>query len=197
MDPEDLREVISSYQKAVAETVGETADVAMHMGNSMVYFGLSAGARGRRRAGGTHRAGVDRGGECIEDSQLRFKPVSALRLDWSWSATSSARGTLQERGIVGETPNLAARLQGIAEPGTVAIAESTRKLLGGLFDLQDLGTSEVQRHRRTGAGLCGTAGKLGGEPLRGVARLNDTAGWSTRGDRAVAAPLGAGKGGDG
>ena len=47
-------------------------------------------------------------------------------------------GEAQERGIVGETPNLAARLQGIAEPNTVVIAESTRKLLGNLFELHDL-----------------------------------------------------------
>jgi class 3 adenylate cyclase len=48
-------------------------------------------------------------------------------------------GEAQERGIVGETPNLAARLQGIAEPNTIVIAENTRKLLGGLFELEDLG----------------------------------------------------------
>jgi hypothetical protein len=48
-------------------------------------------------------------------------------------------GEAQERGIVGETPNLAARLQGIAEPNTVVIAEDTRRLLGHLFELTDLG----------------------------------------------------------
>jgi hypothetical protein len=48
-------------------------------------------------------------------------------------------GAAQEQAVVGETPNVAARLQGIAEPDTVVIAESTRKLLGNLFDLQDLG----------------------------------------------------------
>jgi hypothetical protein len=53
-------------------------------------------------------------------------------------------GEAQERGIVGETPNLAARLQGIAEPDTVAIAEATRKLLGNLFELQDLGPKELK-----------------------------------------------------
>jgi AAA ATPase domain len=50
----------------------------------------------------------------------------------------------QERGIVGETPNLAARLQGVAEPNTVVIAESTRKLLGSLFELQDLGAKDLK-----------------------------------------------------
>jgi hypothetical protein len=47
-------------------------------------------------------------------------------------------GEAQERGIVGETPNLAARLQGIAEPNVVVIAESTRRLSGNLFELEDL-----------------------------------------------------------
>jgi tetratricopeptide (TPR) repeat protein len=53
-------------------------------------------------------------------------------------------GEAQERGIVGETPNLAARLQGIAEPNTVVIAESTRKLLGNLFDVEDLGGQDLK-----------------------------------------------------
>ena len=53
-------------------------------------------------------------------------------------------GGTQQRGIVGETPNLAARLQAIAEPGTVVIAESTRKLLGNLFELEELGTNDLK-----------------------------------------------------
>ena len=53
-------------------------------------------------------------------------------------------GAAQEQAVVGETPNVAARLQGIAEPNTVVIAESTRKLLGSLFDLQDLRAQDVK-----------------------------------------------------
>src|SRR5262249_20290129 len=53
-------------------------------------------------------------------------------------------GEAQERGIVGETPNLAARLQGLAEPNMVVIAESTRRLLGNLFELQDLGARDLK-----------------------------------------------------
>src|SRR4029077_1658359 len=53
-------------------------------------------------------------------------------------------GSAREQGVVGETPNLAARLQGGAEPNTVGIAESTRKLLGNLFDLQDLGAQDLK-----------------------------------------------------
>jgi hypothetical protein len=53
-------------------------------------------------------------------------------------------GAAQEQAVVGETPNIAARLQGITEPNTVVIAESTRKLLGNLFELEDLGAKEVK-----------------------------------------------------
>jgi class 3 adenylate cyclase len=53
-------------------------------------------------------------------------------------------GDTQERDIVGETPNLAARLQSLAEPNMVVIAESTRKLLGTLFELQDLGARDLK-----------------------------------------------------
>jgi hypothetical protein len=53
-------------------------------------------------------------------------------------------GEAQERGIVGETPNVAARLQSIAEPNSVVIAESTRKLLGNLFDVHDLGAQALK-----------------------------------------------------
>ena len=53
-------------------------------------------------------------------------------------------GEAQERGIVGETPNLAARLQGIAEPNMVVIAEGTQRLLGNLFELQDLGPKDLK-----------------------------------------------------
>ena len=59
-------------------------------------------------------------------------------------------GASQEQAIVGETPNLAARLQGVAEPNSVVIAESTRKLLGNLFELEDLGA----RTSRASRGLC-------------------------------------------
>ena len=53
-------------------------------------------------------------------------------------------GSAQEQAIAGETPNLAARLQGIAEANTVVIAESTRKLLGNLFEFEDLGLRDLK-----------------------------------------------------
>ena len=53
-------------------------------------------------------------------------------------------GASQEQAIVGETPNLAARLQGVAEPNSVVIAESTRRLVGNLFELEDLGAKDLK-----------------------------------------------------
>ena len=79
-------------------------------------------------------------------------------------------GEAQERGIVGETPNLAARLQGVAEPNSVVIAESTRKLVGNLFELEDLGAKGPQGHRGVCASLGGPATGFGGRPLRGSSR---------------------------
>jgi hypothetical protein len=54
------------------------------------------------------------------------------------------RGAAQEQAVFGEAPHLAARLQALAEQGTVLIAPSTRRLTGGLFDYQDLGTVEIK-----------------------------------------------------
>ena len=64
-------------------------------------------------------------------------------------------GASQEQAIVGETPNLAARLQGVAEPNSVVIAESTRKLVGNLFELEDLGAQDLK-------GISGPVQSLGG-----------------------------------
>ena len=74
-------------------------------------------------------------------------------------------GGTQERGIIGETLSLAARLQAIAEPDTVVIAESTRKLLGNLFELEDLGDKGPQGNCRPGARLGSIATELGGKPF--------------------------------
>jgi Adenylate and Guanylate cyclase catalytic domain len=63
-------------------------------------------------------------------------------------------GEAQERGIVGETPNLAARLQAIAEPNMVVIAEGTQRLLGNLFELRDLGAKDLK-------GIAGSPGRIG------------------------------------
>jgi class 3 adenylate cyclase/predicted ATPase len=140
MDPEDLREVISAYQKCVAETVQRFGGfVAKYMGDGvLVYFGYpQAHEDDAERA---VRAGIEL---IAAITALKTKAPLQTRVGIATGLVVVGdligAGEAQERGIVGETPNLAARLQGIAEPNTVVIAESTRKLLGNLFDLQDLG----------------------------------------------------------
>ena len=139
MDPEDLREVISAYQKCVAETVRRFGGfVAKYMGDGvLVYFGYpQAHEDDAERAVRAGLALID----AVARSQL-LSPCrcgSGLPPGW-WSSATLSAPAKRRSAAVGETPNLAARLQGIAEPNTVVIAESTRKLLGNLFELQDLG----------------------------------------------------------
>ena len=154
MDPEDLREIISSYQKCVAETVQRFGGfVAKYMGDGvLVYFGYpQAHEDDAERA---VRAGLELiqavgGMKCGVPLQTRVGIATGLVV----VGDLIGKGSAQEQAVVGETPNLAARLQGIAEPNTVVIAESTRKLLGNLFDLQDLGGQDLKGHRRSSASL--------------------------------------------
>ena len=67
-----------------------------------------------------------------------------MRRELWLSATWLALESSSERGVVGDTPNLAARLQGIAKPDSVVIAETTRRLIGDLFDLEDLGALDLK-----------------------------------------------------
>jgi class 3 adenylate cyclase/tRNA A37 threonylcarbamoyladenosine biosynthesis protein TsaE len=145
MDPEDLREVISAYQKCVAETVQRHGGyVAKYMGDGvLVYFGYPHAheddAERAVRAGLELVAAV---GGLKTHAPLLTRVGIATGLVVVGDLIGS--GEAQERGIVGETPNLAARLQGIAEPNTVVLAEGTRKLLGILFEFEDLGTQDLK-----------------------------------------------------
>jgi class 3 adenylate cyclase len=145
MDPEDLREVISAYQKCVAETVARFGGfVAKYMGDGvLVYFGYpQAHEDDAERA---VRAGlelIEAVGGLKSSAPLQTRVGIATGLVLVGDLIGS--GASQEQAVVGETPNVAARLQGIAEANTVVIAESTRKLLGSLFELQDLGAKEVK-----------------------------------------------------
>ena len=109
-------------------------------------FRLPAGARGRCRTGGAGWA--EAGRRRWTRSCLERKPHLQVRVGIATGLVVVGdligSGEAQERGIVGETPNLAARLQGIAEPNTVVIAEGTRKLLGNLFELADLGPKDLK-----------------------------------------------------
>ena len=145
MDPEDLREVISAYQKSVTATVRRFGGfVAKYMGDGvLVYFGYpQAHEDDAERA---VRAGL----EMIAAVTALASPVAlqtrvGIATGLVVVGDLIGSGAAQERGIIGETPNLAARLQGIAEPNMVVIADGTRKLLGNLFELQDLGPKQLK-----------------------------------------------------
>ena len=145
MDPEDMREVISAYQKCVAETVQRFGGfVAKYMGDGvLVYFGYpQAHEDDAERAvrSGLELIAAVAGLKTRAALQTRVGIATGLVVVGDLIGSGEA----QERGIVGETPNLAARLQGIAEPNVVVIAEATRKLLGNLFELQDLGPKDLK-----------------------------------------------------
>jgi class 3 adenylate cyclase len=145
MDPEDLRTVIGAYHKCVAQTVARfDGFVAKYMGDGvLIYFGYPLAHEDDTewavRAG---LALVDAVASIAAPEQLRVRVGIATGLVVIGDLVGS--GEAQERGIVGETPNLAARLQGIAEPDQVVIAESTRRLIGSLFELQDLGPKDLK-----------------------------------------------------
>ena len=145
MDPEDLREVISAYQKCVAVTVGRFGGfVAKYMGDGvLVYFGYpQAHEDDAERA---VRAGLEM---VTAVSDLKTHAALQTRVGIATGLVVVGdligSGASQEQAIVGETPNLAARLQGIAEPNAVVIAESTRKLVGNLFELEDIGAKDLK-----------------------------------------------------
>jgi class 3 adenylate cyclase len=145
MDPEDLREVISAYQKRVSETVRRfNGFVAKYMGDGvLVYFGYPHAheddAEQAVRAGLQLIAAVT---ELKSYASLQTRVGIATGLVVVGDLIGS--GEAQERGIVGETPNLAARLQAIAEPDRVVIGESTRRLIGNLFELEELGPRDLK-----------------------------------------------------
>ena len=145
MDPEDLREVISTYQKCVTLTVRRFGGfVAKYMGDGvLVYFGYPEAheddAERAVRAGLELVAAV---GAIKTHAVLQTRVGIATGLVVVGDLIGS--GASQEQAIVGETPNLAARLQSLAEPNEVVLAEDTRKLIGHLFELEDLGATDLK-----------------------------------------------------
>jgi class 3 adenylate cyclase/predicted ATPase len=145
MDPEDLREIVSAFQKCVAETVGRFGGlVGLYMGDgALAYFGYP-------------QAQEDDAERAVQAGLALIPAVAALKMRTSLQTRVGiatglvvigdliGSGDAQQRSIVGETPNLAARLQGIAEPDTVVIADGTRRLLGKLFEVEDLGVRDLK-----------------------------------------------------
>ena len=145
MDPEDLREVISSYQECVAETVQRFGGfVAKYMGDGvLVFFGYpQAHEDDAERAVRAALELIARVAGLTTSAPLQSRVGIATGLVVVGDLIGS--GAAQEQTVVGETPNLAARLQAEATAGTVAIDQTTHRLLGGLFEYRDLGGIEAK-----------------------------------------------------
>ena len=140
LDPEDLRGIMGSYHRRVAETVeGFGGFVARYMGDGvLIYFGYPQ----------AHEDDAERAIRCglavVEQvPQLNLAETLHTRIGIA-TGLVVVGGEVVEHDVVGETPNLAARLQALAEPDTIAIAASTRRLLGDLFEFRDLGAVRLK-----------------------------------------------------
>ena len=136
-DPEDLRDLIGAYHHAVAEVVRRFAGfVARYMGDGiLIYFGYPH----------AHENDAERAAHLVSGrARRRLGPNLADELR---AHRHRHRHVVVGGGApitFGETPNLAARLQSLAEPNTVLIDENTRRLIGGLFEYHDLGAVEAR-----------------------------------------------------
>ena len=142
LDPEEMRELLRAYQQAVAaEVERQGGRVAKYLGDGVLaYFGFP-------------RAHEDDAERAVRAGLAAVAATAGLPAAHGASLAARAgiatgvvvvgdligEGAAREEAVVGDTPNLAARLQALAEPGTVVIAERTRQLVGGLFEYADLG----------------------------------------------------------
>ena len=146
LDPEDLREVIRTYQACVATTIRQfDGFIARYVGDGvLIYFGWpearETDAERAVRAGLAVAAAVSATSVGGEPLQVRIGIATGLVV----IGEPIGSGDSRQQTAVGETPNLAARLQGLAGPNQVVIDAATRRQIGGLFECQDLGTVELK-----------------------------------------------------
>ena len=150
LDPEDLRDVIRAYQSISADVIERYEGyIAQHLGDGlMVYFGWP-----QAHEDDAHRA-IHAGLGILEAMgglNTRLEQEKGIRLAARIGIHTGlvvvgeiGKGASQELLALGETPNIASRVEGIAEPGTVAISASTYQLIRGYFDCEDLGQHELK-----------------------------------------------------
>jgi class 3 adenylate cyclase/tetratricopeptide (TPR) repeat protein len=142
LDPEELSDVLRSYQQCCTDVIGRFGGlVAKYMGDGiLIYFGYPQ----------AHEDDVERAvlaALAVTTEVPRLRPHADLMLRVRIGIATGlvvvgeliGQGASQEQSVVGQTPNLAARLQAVAEPDTVVISAGTHVLIGGLFECSDLG----------------------------------------------------------
>ena len=136
LDPEELREILTIYQASVGAAVaGEQGYIARFVGDGVLaYFGWpnpdEAHAESAVRAG---LAIIDAVGK--QQLSVRIGIATGLVITGDLVGVGAA----QTMTAIGETPNLAARLQALAQPDTIVVSEATRIQIGQMFELEDLG----------------------------------------------------------
>ena len=146
LDAEDLREVLRTYQACVATTIRQfDGFIARYVGDGvLIYFGWpearETDAERAVRAGLAVAAAVSAAPASGEPLQVRVGIATGLVV----IGEPIGSGDSRQQTAVGETPNLAARLQSLAGPNQVVIDAATRRQIGGLFECQDLGTVELK-----------------------------------------------------
>jgi class 3 adenylate cyclase len=147
LDPEVLHGVIGAYHRCCTDLVERNGGfVAKYMGDGVLaYFGYpEAHEDDAERAVRAGLAVVGAAPKLVTAAGLPLHVRIGIATGLVAVGDLVGSGEAQERGVVGETPNLAARLQGIAEPDGVVIADGTRRLLGDLFELRDLGLKDLK-----------------------------------------------------
>jgi predicted ATPase/class 3 adenylate cyclase len=151
LDPEELREIINSYHRRCAEVIAKSGGyVARFLGDGVLaYFGYPQAhendAERAVHAGLALVAAIPRL-DAGKGPTLRVRVGIATGLVVVGDLIGE--GESQEQSVIGETPNLAARLQALAEPDTVIIAGNTRRLLGELFEYRMLGSMDIKGFRQ-------------------------------------------------
>jgi len=150
LDPEDLREVVRAYQDACAKVIARfDGHIAQYLGDGLlVYFGYPlAHEDDAQRAVRAGLGIVEALGQLNSRLAAERGVHLAVRLGVHTGLVVVGEvggGTRQEQLALGETPNIAARLQGIAAPNTLVISATTFQLLGGFFACQPLGTPPLK-----------------------------------------------------
>ena len=146
LDPESLRDVLTAYQRRATEIVEAAGGVvAQYQGDGILaYFGYPVASEDDTeraiRAGLGLVKDVESSASALEKLRLRVGIATGMVVIGEFVASAGA----DQPAIVGGTPNLAARLQSIAEPNTIIIAPTTRRLAGGLFEYADLGPRNLK-----------------------------------------------------
>ena len=147
LDPEELREVIRGYHEEVAAAVERfEGPVAKYLGDGVVvYFGWPrAHEDDAERAVRTGLELVAQVGRPRSGGEAALRARVGVATGLAVVGDLIGEGAAREETVIGETPELAARLQALAEPGAVVIGQPTRRLVGGLFELDDLGPQRIK-----------------------------------------------------